>query len=290
MTNEESLKKILVPVDRSESSLAAQETAAVIAKNTGATVTLVHVVPGALSSQGLERTYQIPSNVADEIMADLHQEAERIVNNAQGLFSEENVKADGETLTSDDPADGILEFENEDYDLIVMGGRGENEKEPYALGSVTKKVMMHTKSPLLIAKDVCALSNVLVCVDGSKHSMKALGFALKLTERLNSKMALINVQERRLQKASPKVAEELAQKIFSSALETVGRKEFKVDKKLEFGVPSDVIVEVAEKGNFDLIILGSRGLGKVKRFLLGSVSDDVSHKAKCSVLIVPART
>jgi nucleotide-binding universal stress UspA family protein len=120
--------------------------------------------------------------------------------------------------------------------------------------------------------------------------VKALGFALKLTERLNSKMALINVQERRLQKASPKVAEELAQKIFSSALETVGRKEFKVDKKLEFGVPSDVIVEVAEKGNFDLIILGSRGLGKVKRFLLGSVSDDVSHKAKCSVLIIPART
>jgi nucleotide-binding universal stress UspA family protein len=63
----------------------------------------------------------------------------------------------------------------------------------------------------------------------------------------------------------------------------------RINKKLEFGVPSDVIVEIAEKGNYDLIIVGSRGLGKVKRFLLGSVSDDVSHKAKCSVLIVPAK-
>jgi nucleotide-binding universal stress UspA family protein len=64
----------------------------------------------------------------------------------------------------------------------------------------------------------------------------------------------------------------------------------KVGKKLEFGVPSDVIVEVAERGNYDLILLGSRGLGTVKRFLLGSVSDDVCDKAKCSVLIIPAKT
>ncbi|MCP8304623.1 MAG: universal stress protein [archaeon] len=61
------------------------------------------------------------------------------------------------------------------------------------------------------------------------------------------------------------------------------------DKRVEFGVTSDIIIEVAEKGNHDLIVLGSRGLGTAKRFLLGSVSDDVSHKAKCSVLIFPAK-
>jgi len=47
--------------------------------------------------------------------------------------------------------------------------------------------------------------------------------------------------------------------------------------------------EIAEKGNHDLIVLGSRGLGAVKRFLLGSVSDDVNLKAKCSVLLVPTK-
>uniref|UniRef100_A0A7C2P719 Universal stress protein n=1 Tax=candidate division WOR-3 bacterium TaxID=2052148 RepID=A0A7C2P719_UNCW3 len=59
--------------------------------------------------------------------------------------------------------------------------------------------------------------------------------------------------------------------------------------KLEIGTPADVIVEVAEKGNHDLIVMGRRGLGIAKRFLLGSVSDDVIHKAKCSVLIVPTK-
>jgi nucleotide-binding universal stress UspA family protein len=60
----------------------------------------------------------------------------------------------------------------------------------------------------------------------------------------------------------------------------------KFDKKLEFGNPAETIINVAEKGKYDLIIVGKRGLSTVKRFFLGSVSDDVSHHAKCSVLIV----
>jgi nucleotide-binding universal stress UspA family protein len=79
----------------------------------------------------------------------------------------------------------------------------------------------------------------------------------------------------------------LSERIFSKALDAVGKGKRKIEKKLEIGVPSDKIVETAEKGKHDLIVLGSRGLNPVKRFLLGSVSDDVSQKAKCSVLIVP---
>jgi nucleotide-binding universal stress UspA family protein len=43
---------------------------------------------------------------------------------------------------------------------------------------------------------------------------------------------------------------------------------------------------MAQKGNIDLIVVGSRGLSSVKRFLLGSVSDDISMHARSSVLIV----
>jgi len=67
------------------------------------------------------------------------------------------------------------------------------------------------------------------------------------------------------------------------------RARLKVDRRVESGVTSDRIVQATERGNHDLIVLGSRGLGTVKRFLLGSVSDDVSHKARCSVLIFPAK-
>lgn len=54
----------------------------------------------------------------------------------------------------------------------------------------------------------------------------------------------------------------------------------------EMGHPAATIIRVAEEEKCDLIVLGSRGLGGVMRFLLGSVSDAVAHHAHCPVLIV----
>lgn len=63
----------------------------------------------------------------------------------------------------------------------------------------------------------------------------------------------------------------------------------KIEKKVDFGVPQEMIVEVAEKEGQDLIVLSSIGLGTLRRFLLGNVGDDVINKAKCSVLVVPQK-
>ena len=274
-------RKVLVPVDGSDSSLLAEETAALVAKKTGAAVTVLHVIREVeeyyrllYATQGLE--HDIPDGVIKEILNLTEQEANKIVNDARTLFNKEGVTIDTKILRGIDPADSILEFSKKDYGLIVMGARGKNEKDPYALGSVTKKVIRHTTCPTLFVKKTCSLSNLLVCIDGSEHSIKALDYTVK----------------RRFHDLSPyarAVSEKLSERILSKALSAIGKEGLKVDRKVEFGVASDRIVEVAEKGNHDLIVLGSRGLGTVKRFLLGSISDDVSHKAKRSVLIFPIK-
>jgi len=281
MATREFLGKILVPIDGSASSLMAEETAAIIAKKFSATVTVFSV------AQELKVGYQLPRNIEDEIVGHIEQEAEKIINNAQALFNEEGVSVEAKKGKSGDPAESILEFSN-DCDLIVMGAHGENEEDPYALGSVTKKVMRLAIRPTLIVKKITPLSDLLVCIDGSEHSIKAFKYAAEIAEKMVSKITLLNVQEPRIYDYAPQTAKDLGERILSDALKAVEK--VKVDKKVEFGVPSDKIVRVAEKGNHDLIILGSRGLGTVKRFLLGSVSDDVAHKAKCSVLIIPAKT
>ena len=46
------------------------------------------------------------------------------------------------------------------------------------------------------------------------------------------------------------------------------------------------IIQYAEKGRFDMVVMGHRGSGKFKEMVLGSVSEKVLHRTKCSVLIV----
>jgi nucleotide-binding universal stress UspA family protein len=58
-----------------------------------------------------------------------------------------------------------------------------------------------------------------------------------------------------------------------------------IQTEIRQGIPADTILEVAEKENFDLIVIGHHGRGGFKEFLLGSVSKVVAHKATCSVLI-----
>ncbi|MFO0753020.1 MAG: universal stress protein [Thermodesulfovibrionales bacterium] len=60
----------------------------------------------------------------------------------------------------------------------------------------------------------------------------------------------------------------------------------KVATRVLIGTPAEEISAFAEKGGYDLIVMGSRGRGEIKGLLLGSVSDRVLHLANCSVLIV----
>jgi nucleotide-binding universal stress UspA family protein len=275
------LKSILVPVDGSSSSTMAEETAAAVAKKSGATVTVLHVMQELLVRE------RLPDNVLDELLGNVQQRAEVIVNGARALFAEEKVMVDAETMTSHDVAGSILEYSKKNCDLIVMGVHGENEKAPYALGSVTRKVTMQATCPVFIAKNLSSLSSMLVCVDGSERSTRALEFAAGLAELMNSSITLLYVQEQRLHMASSKVAKELGERVLTESLGAIEKRKVKIDKRLEVGVASDTIVRVAEKGKHDLIVMGSRGLGAVKRLLLGSVTDDVTQKAECSVLVVP---
>jgi len=59
-----------------------------------------------------------------------------------------------------------------------------------------------------------------------------------------------------------------------------------IETELAWGNPADVIVEKARQGGYNLIVMGSRGLGAISSLLLGSVSDRVVKMAPCPVLIV----
>uniref|UniRef100_A0A0C9SAE1 TSA: Wollemia nobilis Ref_Wollemi_Transcript_3985_616 transcribed RNA sequence n=1 Tax=Wollemia nobilis TaxID=56998 RepID=A0A0C9SAE1_9CONI len=76
------------------------------------------------------------------------------------------------------------------------------------------------------------------------------------------------------------------QKILSSAKAMCEKRNVGVETRTCVGEPQYAICEVANKVRVDLLVVGSRGHGALKRSVVGSVSDYCSHNAKCPVVVV----
>ena len=59
-----------------------------------------------------------------------------------------------------------------------------------------------------------------------------------------------------------------------------------VETEALLGNPAEVVVEEAEEEHYDLVVMGSRGLGKIKGIFMGSVSQQVVQECKCPVLVI----
>jgi nucleotide-binding universal stress UspA family protein len=81
---------------------------------------------------------------------------------------------------------------------------------------------------------------------------------------------------------------EVAESLLKRAARDALSKGVEVETHARKGQPADVIIDVANQEQADLIVVGSRGLTGIKRYLLGSVSNKVSEHAPCSVMIVRA--
>jgi len=289
MRKEHFFWKILVPVDGSHSCLHAKMLASSIAKKFNSKVTVVHVVSHEFMHPELKAQYQLPPSILHRIDEAYLQAGKKIIRNAEELFREAGIEVDARLVTSEDPAEFILQLvKDEGYDLVVIGNRAVNQSERYSLGSVTEKVARHAECPVLIVKKKPKVEKILTAVDGSKHADKALEFAIQLAKNYSANLALLHVEEDKLIRiGGPQVVDcvgTVGECILKDASTKI--KGISFNKMLEYGSPAETIIKVAKKANVDLIVIGSRGLSSVRRYLLGSVSDDISIHARSSVLIV----
>ncbi len=289
MLDKQIFKKILVPVDGSHSCLHAKMFTSIIAKKFNSKVTVVHVASHEFMHPELKAQYQLPHSILHKIDEAYLETGKKIIRNAKEMFREASIPVDSRLVTYEDPAEYLLELvKTEKYDLVVIGNRADTQSERYSLGSVTEKIARHAECPVLIVKKKPKVENLLVAVDGSKYAEKALEFAAQLAKVYSTKLALVHVEEDKLIRiGGPQVVDCLGtvgECILKDAATKV--QDLAFDKILEYGSPAEIIIKIAKKVNVDIIVVGSRGLSSVRRYLLGSVSDDISMHARSSVLIV----
>ena len=136
-------------------------------------------------------------------------------------------------------------------------------------------------------------NNILLAVDGSEYSHRAIEYAKSLTERYEANLWLVHIFSNTSDLLGYQDFEKLyakrksaGQAVLDSAKKILGSTTFKVHEELLEGSEAEAILTVAENRQADLIVMGTRGFGAVKGLLVGSVSRKVIHLSTCPVMVV----
>ncbi|XP_059646528.1 universal stress protein A-like protein isoform X2 [Cornus florida] len=176
------------------------------------------------------------------------------------------------------------------------------------VGMSSTEVSEETQQQPLIAGQEIRKMKVMVAVDESDESFYALKWALDNLFRSaaaaapdqppanqDDQITVVHVQQPfqpYIYPAGPvvesvrKAQEETAAIILTRALQMCKERMIKTETLILEGDPKDMICQATEQMHVDLLVMGSRGLSKIKRAFLGSVSDYCAHHAKCPILIV----
>ncbi|GIW26076.1 universal stress protein [Meiothermus sp.] len=301
-------KRILLPIDGSPPSERAAAVGLALAKRLLATVVLAHVIE--------------PQRYRD--LHDYQEALERARTVGRALLEQWERKAQRQKvscltqLTSTEPESrpGVAEALVDvgvahGCDLVVMGTHGRSGLPRLLLGSVAERLARMAPIPVLLVRGetkTTLFKRILVAIDGSACSELALQHANALAESLRAKLILLHVVPdltqlyisigRAWMFADPaQLQAQLAQEqarlreqgafILREALKHCSNKRARtVLREAGRHLIGEYIREVAEEEKTDLIVLGTHGHTGLRKFLLGSVAEDVAHQARQPILLV----
>ena len=238
----------------------------------------------------------------------LGRETDAIVQSALDMLQGEGTTA--ERLTEIGSPPEVIVRIGEKYDLTVIGAKGHADQTRLGLGPVASRVLELSRRPVLIGRELTADKGlrILVGVDGSEASHRALNSMTEFIELGGSEITLIHIMEtpwihlgledewvsypednsgdsdpaNQLQSEMRREAEVL----IAEARKALARYDVSVETIIGEGNPGTEIVGQAESDDYDLIVIGATGVSDVKHNVLGRVSTKVAWAAPCSVLVV----
>lgn len=137
--------------------------------------------------------------------------------------------------------------------------------------------------------------NILVPLDGSKNSIRGLDMAISLARQSQGQIMGISVIKKpphiafrgvsSIRYPEKEMLEEV-EKTMEGAKTRCAQNGVLFESKVTFGDPADIIVKFAKKHQFDVVVIGARGMGAVKEMFFGSVSNYVVHKSSIPIMVV----
>ncbi|MBM3903722.1 MAG: universal stress protein [Thaumarchaeota archaeon] len=136
------------------------------------------------------------------------------------------------------------------------------------------------------------IQKILVPLDGSDNSLRGLRHAISVAQPAGATITglyVVNIHPKEAIRFSPQQRKKeisFAEQVIAEATNLASRSNVNFKPKTDSGNPAERITKLAKDGDYDLIVIGSRGRGARKELFLGSVSNYVLHKANAPVMVV----
>ncbi len=299
-------ERILLATDGSEGAESASRMAAALSGTLGSELHLVYaeIMPSFYYAEqvavGLEEW--------DRLSGFAEREARNLVTKEEEKLKETGTEVTAIHAEVGRPDERIVALaEKIEADLILIGSRGLGGLRRALIGGVSDSVVRHAHCPILVVRkderyeDGLPPTKILLAVDGSKESKEAARIAANLASGTGSELHITCVVPTAPERPYPHSYAMEAMVHHDAAFERAKEevREFLDDRKgearalgvetvlahLGLGHPDKEVVKLAEELDAGMIVLGSRGLGGIKRALMGSVSESVVRHAHCPVLV-----
>ena len=286
--------KFLVPVDFTDITNPLLKVAKLLALKHNASVILLHAVSPVIYLPYPESFGVSPIDLSKlaELEAKSIESAKKHLEALRDFLAELPVDI---VVDVGEPSEVILAKE-EMADLIILGSHSKGLMERILIGSTSERVAKYCHKPLLVLKGKAPEGFKKVCIahDLSKHAQSAFEFFLNLVPpEEDGRLTLLHVEETielpmvdALTEGLTKKIEEEKVNYLNSLVERANEKGWKAELVVKkYNNTVDGIVEFIKEGDYDLLVMGSRGLSGLKRVLLGSTSSQVLRKAEVPILI-----
>jgi nucleotide-binding universal stress UspA family protein len=295
--------KILLSTDGSEEAEMATTTAINLAKNTNSELHILTVAPGSPAydvrvPEVVEELRRRAQNILDEQAKKIEQ--------AGGKIAQRHLRlAEHHPGFEHHPSDDVVRVAEEiGAGLIVLGSRGLGGVRRALMGSVSDSVVRHAHCPVMVVRGepVVFPTKILLATDGSEDANLASSTAADLAKSTNSELHILYVGgmpsvfyespgaivlDPDLQSRMEEDAEEAARTKLKEQVQKISEAGAEIaETHARVGYPDVEIVDLAERLSAGVIVMGSRGLGPLRRALMGSVSDSVVRHAHCPVMVV----
>jgi nucleotide-binding universal stress UspA family protein len=294
--------RILLATDDSEEARYATQKAVELAGKLGSELHVIYVGDSALHLGDMGGVALDPQ-VEEQAQQKLDEESQRLLDEQVRKIEEAGGSVAQAHLRMGGRADSIVRLAEEiDAGMVVMGSRGRGGIRRALMGSVADDVTRHAHCPVLVVRGdgPAALfpARIVLAIDGSEEAQAATDTVETIAAGTGSEVHVVHAGfTAHLPYAQPYMAENIES--FAKQAEKEAREflEGRVEKikantglpvhaHLRRGNPSGEIVELAEEVDANLVVIGSRGLGGIRRSLMGGVSDSVVRHAHCPVLVV----